>query len=369
MTVDAATAAPPPRKTVYVVQVMRGLAAAAVAVYHAHLILAQPQYGGLHIFGSVAAYGWLGVNFFFVLSGFIILLAHQRDIGMPATAGRYLWRRFVRVYPIYWIFTTGYVAAALMGIGYPDFRWTTVNMVSSYLLIPFDPAPLPPLQVAWTLFYEVTFYAFFLVLILHRRIGIAAFALWTLAILTYALVLHRSEMGPLNIWNIYFVVGMASLFLYRRASDRWAWPLLGAGTAALALLVAVGWVPERIASAADTPGILLILAVVFAAMLSGAALVERATGLRFPRLLLLVGDASFSIYLVHSPVLSVLAGLTKRFAAGQVPDALLFTSMVALSLIAGIVAHLLVERPLLSTISPWIARRFGPARAAVDAPR
>lgn len=368
MRAAAAVAPVPPRKTVYVVQVMRGLAAAAVAVYHAHLILAQPQYGGLHIFGSVAAYGWLGVNFFFVLSGFIILLAHSRDIGEPAKAGRYLWRRFVRVYPIYWIFTTGYVAAALMGIGYPDFRWTTVNMVSSYLLVPFDPAPLPPLQVAWTLFYEVTFYAFFLVLILHRRLGIVAFTLWTLAILVYALVLGGTAMGPLNIWNIYFVVGMGSLFVYRRASDRWAWPLLGAGMAALALLVSIGWVPDRIASAMETPGILLTLALVFAAILAGAAMVERVNNIRFPRLLLLIGDASFSIYLVHSPVLSVLAGLTKRFAPGQLPEALLFASMVIVSLVAGIFAHLVVERPLLLTISPWIARKFGPAKAIVDAP-
>jgi peptidoglycan/LPS O-acetylase OafA/YrhL len=49
---------------------MRGLAAVAVAVFHAHVILARPEYGGFTILPGLATKGWLGVNFFFELSGF-----------------------------------------------------------------------------------------------------------------------------------------------------------------------------------------------------------------------------------------------------------------------------------------------------------
>ncbi|NBQ54213.1 MAG: acyltransferase, partial [Proteobacteria bacterium] len=55
-----------------------------------------------------------GVDFFFVLSGFIILHAHMDDIGRPARLGRYLWRRAVRVYPIYWICLTLSVGALVV---------------------------------------------------------------------------------------------------------------------------------------------------------------------------------------------------------------------------------------------------------------
>ncbi len=49
------------------------------------------------------AFGHAGVDFFFVLSGFIILHVHAGDIGRPVRLGHYLQRRFTRVYPFYWV--------------------------------------------------------------------------------------------------------------------------------------------------------------------------------------------------------------------------------------------------------------------------
>ena len=46
----------------------------------------------------------------FVLSGFIVLHAHAPDVGRPAALGRYLWRRFARVYPVYWLYLGVYLA-------------------------------------------------------------------------------------------------------------------------------------------------------------------------------------------------------------------------------------------------------------------
>lgn len=350
-----------PRKTVYIVQVLRGIAAAVVAIYHTHLILAQPQYGGIKLYEAVTTRGWIGVNFFFVLSGFIILLAHYRDIGQPHQAGRYAWRRFVRVYPIYWLFTTAYIAAALAGIGYPDFRWTFTNLLSSYTLIAFEPQPYPPLSVAWTLFYEVTFYALFLLLILHRKLGVAVFAAWTVAILVYTLALGGRRVEVLDMWNIYFVIGMAAYIAYRRLEGRWALPLLGAGLVLLAGVFAMGWIPSRIAFAEDHPVMLLSLAVIFALILTGATLFERERPLRIPRTLLLLGDASFSVYLVHSPALSMIAGVNSRLMPGLLPEWLLFWAAAGASILAGVVAHLLVERPLLKAVNLQVGRLHRPS--------
>lgn len=345
-----------PRKTVYSVQVMRGFAAAAVAIYHTHLILLNPQYGSIDIYGAVATRGWIGVNFFFVLSGFIILLAHYRDIGAPRQAGRYLWRRFVRVYPIYWLFTTAYVAAALAGIGYPDFRWTFSNMLSSYALIAFEPQPLPPLSVAWTLFYEITFYAMFLLLILNRTLGIAAFAVWTIAILVNTVLLANSSIEVLDVWNIYFAIGMGAYIAFRRMDGRWGLPLFGIGALLLVGVFAAGVIPSRIAFAEDHPLLLMALALIFALILTGAALYERDRSIRMPKALLLLGDASFSVYLLHSPALSLIAGLNKRLIPGLLPDWLLFWAAAAASILAGILAHLLVERPLLKAVNLQVGR-------------
>jgi exopolysaccharide production protein ExoZ len=348
-------AAPAPRRTIYVVQVLRGLAALAVTFYHAHLILAKPEYGGIEAFAGVAGYGWLGVNFFFVLSGFIILMAHAGDIGVPRRARHYATRRFVRVYPVYWIFTAVYVAAALAGLGRPDSPATVTNILASATLVPFDPAPLPPLQVAWTLFYEVFFYALFLVLILSRRLGLALIALWGVAILFYGLVLGRSEMNPLNMWSMYFIVGMGAFLAYRRMPVRWGWPFLLAGGALLAGAIATGQVPGRIVAAQHQPPLLLGLAIVFAILLAGATLIEKARPFAVPASLLLLGDASYSLYLVHSPVLSVFGAVQGR-AGFALPEPFLFLLASAIALVAGIAAHLLVEKPLLRALHMRVGR-------------
>ncbi|WP_375285504.1 acyltransferase family protein [Sphingomonas sp.] len=359
-----APVAAPARKTVYIVQVLRGIAAAAVAVYHTHLILAKPEYGGVAVFGSVAGYGWLGVNFFFVLSGFIILLAHFRDIGQPARAGPYAWRRFVRVYPIYWIFTLAYMAAATVGLGSPSFGWDFPNLLSTFTLIVFDPEPQPPLQVAWTLFFEIIFYIAFLALIVNRRFGLVVFAAWPVAILVNALVLGRTNFGPFNMWNIYFLFGMGAYLAYRHAAGRWMMPMLAVGGVLLVALFALGLVPTRMVEAQHDPVLLLYLAGVFALLLASATLFERDRALRFPAPLLLLGDASYSVYLIHSPVLSAFATLKQKLAADLLPAWATFAVALIACLTAGVLAHLLIEKPVLRLVHLRVGRLNPPASAA-----
>ncbi|MFW2831116.1 acyltransferase family protein [Sphingomonas sp. ID0503] len=352
-----------PRKSLFTVQILRGFAAIAVAIYHTHLILAKPQYGAIDVFGAVTSRGWVGVNFFFVLSGFIILFAHTRDIGQPAAAGRYIWRRFSRVYPIYWIFTALYVIAALLNLGSPEFRWTAENLISSATLIRFDPRPLAPLAVAWTLFYEVGFYAIFLTLILNRRFGVAVIAAWAVGIFVSSLVFGRTSPGILHMWNVYFLLGMGVYALFRRLQARWALPILIGGFVMLAAMLAAGMVHPRIGPAGRDTVELLLLALCFAAILLGAILYERDRVFTPPALLLLLGDASFSIYLVHSPVLSVAAAVNHKLFPGLLPPELVFIVTAIVAVAAGVLAYLLIERPLLAVLN-----RFGPRRRVAVQP-
>ena len=66
--------------------------------------MSDPKYGALDMLARPKSLCWMGVNFFFVPSGFIIFFAHAKDVGRPARIGTYLWRRFARVYPTYWVF-------------------------------------------------------------------------------------------------------------------------------------------------------------------------------------------------------------------------------------------------------------------------
>jgi exopolysaccharide production protein ExoZ len=146
------------------VQALRGLAALGVVSDHVSFIMGQPQYGSHSIWPETLEYGKLGVNLFFVLSGFIILRAHLADLGRPSRLARYLYRKVVRIYPVYWIFLTLYVVAAAAHFGFPEFAWAPGNLLQAYTLLPLSAdVSLPlhelilPLKVAWTLAYEIEF--------------------------------------------------------------------------------------------------------------------------------------------------------------------------------------------------------------------
>src|SRR5882762_1925446 len=156
---------PDRRATMYKsIQACRGLAALQVVLFHLGGILAAPKYFGLPGFGRAFIFGDSGVEFFFVLSGFIITWVHRRDFGKPAALPAYISKRLIRIYPTYWtiflsVFLLAWTSPALRS-GLPA---TPGLLLRSLLLVPQDPTVAggtgaPVLIVAWTLQYEMIFY-------------------------------------------------------------------------------------------------------------------------------------------------------------------------------------------------------------------
>lgn len=333
------------------IQVMRGIAAMAVALYHTHVILSMKEYGGNEIFGSLANLGWIGVNFFFVLSGFIILFAHAKDIGDKASLGRYFWRRCARVYPIYWIFLTLFIVMAMRGMGTHGVDLSPRALFSAYSLFQVMEAPPLPLKVAWTLLLEMKFYLVFATLILWRRAGVAIMALWALAILlrnTVEPFPDFAALGPdwglLSIWNINFLFGLAACWTATRVTNAAGPFFFVAGLAMLAYTMAGAPGQEF---AMRMPPLLTQFAICFAAIITGAVLCERRYGWKLPKWNLLLGNASYSIYLVHSAAISAVAGLNMKFGHGHVPPVALFIGVFAIAVTAGVFVHLFLEQPIL----------------------
>src|SRR5690349_9010218 len=82
-------------------QICRGLAALLVLLFHATFM--SQTYLDYRPLDGVFRFGYSGVDFFFVLSGFIIFWAHHGELGHPTALRPYVRRRFVRIYPLYWI--------------------------------------------------------------------------------------------------------------------------------------------------------------------------------------------------------------------------------------------------------------------------
>jgi exopolysaccharide production protein ExoZ len=82
-------------------------------------------------------------------------------------------------------------------------------------------------------------------------------------------------------------------------------------------------------------------------LIGGLAAWEQANPLKLPRFVLVLGDASYSIYLVHYPVLSALAKITKTMRFDTlVPHAILFVGFLVVATAAGLAFYVWIERPL-----------------------
>lgn len=330
------------------IQVLRGIAAIAVAFYHTHLILMQ--YGDIDILGWLAIHGKGGVNIFFTLSGFIILKAHWKHIGQPRQIPNYLYRRWSRLYPLYWLLTLVFIAASMTGLGRPDFSWSPLNLLSSFALYELGVDATPPLQVAWTLFYEVKFYLAFVLLLVSPFLGIVAFAVWTLAALYSTVTTGAVDAGWLSPWMLYFIAGML-VYVASERLPRWAaWP----SAAVAAVLVAIYALRPDLhitySGGNILPSLLWLLPVCALGLFSTVQL-DTARQHDGRGLWTRLGDASYSIYLVHSAAISVCAIIgIKLHLYGIAGGYVLFALTFIAAIVSGYAVHVVIEKPLLAAL-------------------
>jgi peptidoglycan/LPS O-acetylase OafA/YrhL len=259
-------------------------------------------------------------------------------------------KRAIRLFPILWIVVGG-LAVLRTAMGQPP---SLDALGTSLLLYPSMAEPAP--QVVWTLRHEAIFYLAFLALILSRKAGMLLFGLWTTAALVQ---LFLSLMGRpvggvasffLSSYELDFIFGAGIAILHRRRTFRRSSIPLILG---ILLIVALFWAEEhfeiRRADLLDysTPAATLWVAMLglgFAAVLHGLLCFEGKY--RVPRFLLLLGAASYAMYLIHTPVNSVAQRIARPFAEPLefMGGAQLF--IVACGVMAGILLHLWIERPL-----------------------
>lgn len=325
------------------VQYLRGIAALMVVIFHADGAFLAEKYWGVDLTdGWIMPAGRAGVYLFFALSGFVIANAHLDDIGAPSLLGRYAYRRFTRIYPIYWVVAlTVLVLGLLLPSLYDEKLAYPLYLAGILTLIPFD-GDRGNLAVTWTLFYEVLFYGVFAILIISRRVGRAAIAAW--GALCVAALVADFQIGILTSHlNLIFLAGMGAAIVYRRGPQSRAATIMA--TLACLAAFAVTWMLAREAGAITT-GQALSFGLSGAVLVWAIAETERRVGGANLRLLGLIGDASYSIYLTHYLAISICAKVLNRFHTGLHP-AFDFVLVVVASVACGVLVFLIIERPML----------------------
>lgn len=328
-------------------QAGRGLAALLVVLYHTSLfIFGVSKFWNHDPTRGVFRFGHAGVAFFFVLSGFILAYVHDQDFSHPERVASYAWRRFVRIYPLYWVVLVPFALAlhGNPGLGEASQRVPSTT-VGAFLLV-YVGSHDTVLAVAWTLYHEVLFYAVFALAIVHRRAGMLALGAWLLASVVVLVLGIGSFPASYLVSPLHLLFGLGMLLCAAARRITVPVPMLVA-LAGAALFFALGLEEDYAAWLATTARDLLYGGASGLALL-GAMELERQGRLRVPGALRLLGDASYAIYLVHFPLLSVVArACVKAGLTHHVPGVPEFVAVAAIPVVAGTAVHLWIERPIL----------------------
>lgn len=331
------------------IQILRGLAALAVAYGHAGhdaSLLAARQSGPFHV--PFAALSGAGVDLFFAISGFVMVLSSQRLFAQPGASRQFMVRRLARIVPIYWLATGLFVlimafAPASLNSG----AATVADVIRSLLFIPYQRAGSALIQpvygLGWTLNYEMFFYCLFAVAVmLPMRFAVAGL-IALLILLAVGGAIVAPEAAALKFWTapiiLEFAFGMAIAALYL---SRWrpgrgvGLALLGFGLALFVWLNASGDMPD-IWARVGRIGIpmALVLAGSVLACPGSSPLLQPLAGL---------GDASYALYLFHP---MAVRALSVAWGRAGLPAGWMFVVVALVASIALAVAlYRYFERPL-----------------------
>jgi peptidoglycan/LPS O-acetylase OafA/YrhL len=336
-------------------QALRAYAAGAVVSVH----LAQAC-------GFRSPFGLYGVDVFFVLSGFIMAMLATRE---PA---QFFARRLIRIVPLYWLCTFGVFFVALLKPGLlhttrPDLG----NLLKSLFFIPYrkeSGAVFPLLFLGWTLNYEIFFYMLFGAVL---RLKLPRPSLWVSLVIVALPVLGALFPSTSVLWGFYthpmvleFLLGIAVFHLTLKAGAgtprRWSLVLIMACAMLLMPCMEVRFGVAHRELLLGLPAVVMVLC---------AVRLERVGCVVRNRLVLLIGNASYVLYLTHPYVLQF---GEKAFGLDRVASlagrALLATLLVTLALAVACATHIYFEIPVMRLLKRLLLSRNDRTIPAVKCP-
>ena len=326
---------------------VRGIAALMVVAFHCHITMAAPKYFGVSVFHFFAA-GNSGVQLFFVLSGFVIFLAHHSDAqGSRAVLIMFAFKRFRRIYPPLW--TVLLLTFPLLSLGLFGAPPSTWDIFLAYLILPAPKEIL--LAVEWTLRHEILFYAFFAIFLWQRSVGLILLLLWGIGGSVFALTPeNRWPVGfLLNPNHMLFLFGMGVAWVYSRGERRGGISVLIGGIALFGATYALSLTTT-----------LLYHLDVFLFGLGAAGIVFGLSTLQLDqpvRLLDEAGAASYSLYLIHFPIISAMLKIALIIDHNvKLPLELYFVAIVVVCQLTAIIFHHRIEKPTMALVNRFKPR-------------
>ena len=330
-------------------QLLRGLA--ALMIVFLHLGVAEARYGssGWQYLDGFRV-GAAGVDIFFVISGFVMMLVIYNKMISPVL---FLKNRLSRIYPNYWIYFLIVVLVWLIQPGWVNSSLPgTPDFLSSLLLFPSSGPPV--VSVAWTLEFEIFFYLVFTFFLWISRQYLAPLLISTFTVLVLLGVIYQPESLLLERLThpllLEFSAGvlLGRVLMLRQIPGAWL-------TIPVAVLIfilyqtgleliqifPVGIHLERLVNF-GIPAVLLVL---------GMVSLDMKYDIAYPDLFIKVGDASYTLYLSHILVISASGKLYQALGLNEILSNFIFImGMLILCILSALLAYRYLELPLLAYV-------------------
>ena len=350
------------RGNVVSIQFLRFVAATLVVFWHSIEAINQ------HVPGSVSGalfqngfFGASGVHIFFVISGFIMVYtSFPKGNAGEFSSSKFLLRRFVRIYPIYFIYCALYICFYHNFLGGPPLRFG--ELVGALLLLPGYSAKI--IGPGWTLAYEIYFYLCFSVaMMLGLKRGLRALTGFFLLSIASHFVIDTRPQAVFTFTNPLLIEFLLGAWIgYAVVSD-----------------VRLGDVPARLA-------VVLGLAGFFCGIIFGLRLLPSVLTWGVPSALLVagcvfsernghvptlirkgafLGDSSYSLYLLHVVLIDIVVVLAlssgdwiSAYArdAGSAGTILICCATTAYSIVVALISYELLERRLTGRVHRLLQR-------------
>ena len=327
------------------IQYLRALAAILVVVQHANT-------GPIRLDIIRPDFATFGVDLFFVISGYIMWATTDATARTP---GQFWTARIIRIVPLYWAFTSLCVAIAVLHpAALQNPSTDLVHIVKSYAFVPaLHPAlgnVSPVYSLGWTLNDEMFFYLVFgIALLVRNRAGRLVVVTAALGGLVSAGLVWRPADPILQTYTSELLLEFLCGTLIAAARERlMSWATRAAGPM-------LGIVPlwlVAVYAGKLSGGHFVMFGLPAAMMVAGLLALERTLQMRPLSLGLLIGDASYSLYLCHPFALRAIYLVLPTAAAAAHPVIGLVCIALAsvVAILCAIAIYSVIEQPTLAVL-------------------
>lgn len=321
------------RKQLSLIQVARALGILLVVIGHVNLIFYDKFRYDWFNMGQWERSG--GVDFFFVVTGFLIYYIYHSKIGIPGRTKDFLLKRFIRIFPLYWLFTFILIATSLF---YPSlhesYSWTLV--IKSFLLLPDEPI----LSSAWSLSHVVFFYLLFSLLLFKPKFFKPVIAVWIFTTIVIELkIFSQWESFLFSFSTLEIVFGCIVAYITLRTKIKYSSIILVIGLSGYLMI----WINNVLQSFSVHEPLLYCL---FSLLIVLGIAIKDTGEIKIPKILAFLGNASYSVYISHGPFLILYVLLFAEPLIRHIGHFMTTIFILLLTILSACIVYVGIERPL-----------------------